>query len=356
MKKSIAPKLVLFSTCILLCIGAFSSCSEIATYVEDAHVASQAIGSIENSKEAINYDATEFLATIPDWQGFAFSYVDDNEPDFENDEIWTSTQESLDPLDYLGRCGTANSCIGQDGMPTEPRGDISSIEPTGWHYDKYDFVEGEALFNRCHLIGHQLSGDDAIPRNLITGTSYMNRDGMLQFENAIASYVKETGNHVMYRVTPIFKGEELISRGVHMEAMSVEDDGDGLSFNVFCYNVQPGIDIDYKTGDNKLSEDTTILENYNAGKYLMVANTQGIVPSAEEQNDGSIENAAEGESDTGESKPQTITYVLNTNTHRFHFSDCRSVKDIKDKNKSIEETTRENLVERGFKPCGNCKP
>ena len=302
----------------------------------------------EEHETALFYDSSGFLTDVPEWGGYAFTYINGNKPDFTADEIWTVTQESLDPLDRLGRCGAANSCIGQDGMPTEPRGDISSVEPSGWHTDRYDFVEGEMLFNRCHLIGHQLSGDDAIPRNLITGTSYLNRDGMLQFENAIASYVRETDNHVMYRVVPIFAGEELIARGVHMEAISVEDDGAGLAFNVFCYNVQPGVDIDYKTGDNKLSEDTVMLEEYLAGKYLIMANMQGQIPTADQY--------TKEQTETTEQEARTMTYVLNTNSGRFHYPDCPGVSEMADHNKQIVESTREELIGRGFKPCGSCKP
>lgn len=300
------------------------------------------------------YDSSSFLNDVPEWQGYAFCYINDNRPDFKKDEIWTATRESLEPLDSLGRCGAANSCIGPDGMPSGPRGDISSIEPTGWHTERYDFVEGEMLFNRCHLIGHQLSGDDAIPRNLITGTSYMNRDGMLPFENAIAAYVRESGNHVMYRVTPVFRGKELIARGVHMEAVSVEDKGEGVSFNVFCYNVQPGIDIDYATGDNRLSDDTYMLEQYLAGRFAVIPNTRGSAG-----NPGGISGAAEGEKNGGgrsAQKQKKTAYVLNTNTGKFHYPDCSSVKDISEHNKLEVEETREDLISRGFEPCGSCRP
>lgn len=298
-------------------------------------------------EEASGYDASAFLESIPEWEGFAFCYVNDNQPGFDEDEVWSTVQESLDPLDELGRCGTAKSCIGREGMPTEPRGDISSIEPTGWNGDRYDFVEGGKLYNRCHLIGHQLSGDDAIPRNLITGTSYMNRDGMLPFENAIASYVRETGNHVMYRVTPVFRGSELVARGVHLEAVSVEDEGEGLAFNVFCYNVQPGVDIDYATGDSRLSEDTTMLESYQAGELVIIPNTHGSTASAGTDRVHVEEQPAES---------QEQTYILNKNTGRFHYPDCRSVQDMAEHNKQEVESTREALIERGFTPCGNCRP
>ena len=284
----------------------------------------------------LHYDYSEFLEGVPEWTGFAFCYINDNQPDFEDEEIWTTTQESLSRLDDLGRCGTADSCIGQDGMPTGERGDISEIHPTGWHSDRYDFVEGESLYNRCHLIAHQLSGDDAVDRNLITGTSYMNRDGMLHFENAISEYVRTTGNHVMYRVTPIFVGDELIARGVHMQAISVEDGGEGIAFNVFCYNAQPGVDIDYLTGDNELSQDTSLLEAYQSGDFAMMGNTKGEIPSGE---GGAVR-----------------TYMLNTNSGKFHYPDCKSVEDISPWNRQDEETTRGDLISRGFTPCGSCNP
>ena len=307
-----------------------------------------------------HYDSSDFLADIPEYAGYAFCYVNGNKPDFKEDEIWKATQESLDPLDDLGRCGTANSCIGKDGMPTESRGDISEVHPTGWHTDRYDFVEGEALYNRCHLIAHQLSGDDAVPRNLITGTSYMNRDGMLPFEVTIGDYVRATGNHVMYRVTPIFSGDELIARGVHMQAISVEDGGEDLAFNVYCYNVQPGIDIDYKTGDNELSEDKTLLEDYQAGKFTMTPNTLGIIPDAEgtEATEAASEEAQAPASSDGQNDGNSheVTYVLNTNTHKFHYPDCKSVNAMKDKNKEYTSETRDEVINRGYDPCGNCHP
>ena len=184
----------------------------------------------------------------------------------------------------------------------------------------------------------------------------MNRDGMLQFENSIASYVKETNNHVMYRVTPIFADDELLARGVHMEAISVEDNGAGVAFNVFCYNVQPGVDIDYKTGENRLSEDNSMLLDYQSGKYSMIANTVGLVPSdeANSSSEGTLneeQNSIDEEKDTNK-----MTYILNTNTGKFHYPDCRSVGDMKEKNKQEVEATREEIIERGFSPCGNCKP
>lgn len=186
----------------------------------------------------------------------AYSIVNHNIPSFTEEEITTESFEQYAELDALGRCGTAFACIGVDLMPTEERGAIGHIKPTGWHTVKYDFVDGKYLYNRCHLIGYQLSGENANEKNLITGTRYMNTVGMLPFENEVADYVRETENHVMYRVTPYFEGNNLLASGVFMEAWSVEDEGEGVCFYVFVYNIQPGVKIDYATGDSSLSSDS----------------------------------------------------------------------------------------------------
>lgn len=192
------------------------------------------------------------LENIPAYSGQAYVAVNGNEPFFTQEDLTTTSYETYAPLDGLGRCGPAEACVGQDLMPTEPRGRISSVKPTGWQVSKYDFVDGQSLYNRCHLIGYQLTAENANRQNLITGTRYLNVTGMLPFENLVADYVRETGNHVLYRVTPIFDGTELVARGVLMEGWSVEDSGQGVCFNVYCYNVQPGVIIDYATGDNEL--------------------------------------------------------------------------------------------------------
>lgn len=192
---------------------------------------------------------------IPAFSGEAYVVLNGNVPFFTQEEHTTGSYEFYSELDSLGRCGVAESCIGLDIMPTEERGSIGSVKPTGWHSVKYDIVDGKYLYNRCHLIGFQLAGENANPKNLITGTRYLNIEGMLPFENLVADYVQETENHVLYRVTPIFEGEELVARGVVMEGWSVEDDGDGICFCVFAYNAQPGITIDYATGDSRLTEE-----------------------------------------------------------------------------------------------------
>ena len=194
------------------------------------------------------------ITEIPAYDGTPYTAVNGNVPGFTEEELTTEAFELYSELDSLGRCGVAYANICQELMPTEKREDIGRIKPTGWQSVQYGNVDGRSLYNRCHLIGFQLAGENANEKNLITGTRYMNVDGMLPFENLVADYVKETGNHVLYRVTPIFEGTELVARGVQMEAMSVEDGGEGVYFNVYAYNVQPGIGIDYATGDNWLEE------------------------------------------------------------------------------------------------------
>ena len=269
----------------------------------------------ESSEADIGKDGFT-LKDIPPFDGKPYVAVNGNEPYFTKDELTTDSYESYSALDSLGRCGVTAACIGKELMPTEDRGSIGQVKPTGWHTVKYDIVDGKYLYNRCHLIGYQLTGENANVNNLVTGTRYMNVTGMLPFENMVADYIKETGNHVMYRVTPIFEGEDLLCRGVLMEAYSVEDGGEGIFFNVFVYNAQPGIDIDYATGESRLNETETD-----------VSRTE-----------------------------QTNTYVLNTNSKKFHNPDCSSVSKISENNKQVFEGTREELIEDGYSPCGICKP
>lgn len=190
------------------------------------------------------------MADIPAYSGEPYVVLQDNWPDFGAEDLTTEPFENYSELDSLGRCGVAYANICLDIMPTEPRGAIGQVKPTGWQTVKYDCVDGQYLYNRCHLIGYQLAGENANWQNLITGTRYLNVTGMLPFENMVDDYVEETGNHVLYRVTPVFEGADLVASGVQMEAFSVEDDGEGICFNVFVYNVQPGITIDYATGDS----------------------------------------------------------------------------------------------------------
>ena len=212
-----------------------------------------AMGWLEiDGKPDWSYDSLE---DVPEYFGEPYVLINDGVPSFTEEMMTLESYETYSELDGLGRCGPAEANVGLDLMPTEDRGSISSVKPTGWIQNQYDWVDGKSLYNRCHLIGFQLTGENANWENLITGTRYLNVVGMLPFENMVADYVKETGNHVLYRVTPIFLQQELVARGVQLEAMSVEDGGEGVLFNVYCYNVQPGVEIDYATGDNWAAEE-----------------------------------------------------------------------------------------------------
>ncbi|MBS5280184.1 MAG: DNA/RNA non-specific endonuclease [Butyricicoccus pullicaecorum] len=254
------------------------------------------------------------LSDVPEFSGEPYVVINDNEPSFPAEDFTSEGFEEYSPLDDLGRCGVAYANVGLETMPTEERGSISNVKPTGWKSVQYDFVDGKSLYNRCHLIGFQLTGENANRQNLITGTRYMNVDGMLPFENLVADYVKETENHVLYRVTPIFEGDNLVASGVQMEAQSVEDKGEGVCFNVYVYNNQPGVTIDYETGDSWASD--------------------------------------EAPADTS----QESTYILNTSSRKFHKPDCGSVETISPANKKSYTGTREELINQGYEACGKCKP
>ncbi len=266
----------------------------------------------------------ESLAEVPEYSGEPYVVLEDNVPEFKEEELTTESFEEYSELDDLGRCGTAYANISEELMPTQERGPIGQVKPSGWQTVKYnDLIEGNYLYNRCHLIGFQLAGENANKQNLITGTRYLNVTGMLPFENEVADYVKETGNHVLYRVTPVFEGENLVPDGVQMEAKSVEDNGDGVQFHVFCYNVQPQITINYATGESQVAKDAP-------------------------------RNKEETKEDKNEQGKQA--YILNKNTHKFHKKDCSSVRDMKPQNKKEYHGTKEDLIKQGYEPCGSCKP
>lgn len=270
---------------------------------------------------------------VDPYSGYAYVEVNGNTPYFTSSELKTTSFELYSDLDSLHRCGTAYACIGQDLMPTAERGSIGSVKPSGWHTVRYNgVVDGNYLYNRCHLIGFQLSGENANERNLITGTRYMNIEGMLPFENIVADYVQETDNHVMYRVTPVFEGSNLLASGVLMEGFSVEDKGGGICFCVYAYNVQPGVTIDYATGESALSGGT--------------GSTNTAMPPAGQQTTGSTTVTAVPDAD----------YVLNNNTKKFHLPSCSSADDIKAFNREEYHGSRENLISMGYDPCKRCNP
>lgn len=237
-----------------------------------------------------------------------------NIPVFSDSELTVNAYEQYGELDSLGRCTKAIASLGTELMPTEERGSIGQVKPSGWHTVKYDIVDGKYLYNRCHLIGFQLSGENANVKNLITGTRYLNVEGMLPFENMVADYIKETQNHVAYRVTPVFEGDNLVASGVQIEAQSVEDSGEGIQFNVYCYNVQPGIEIDYATGQSFLSE------------------TENTSDETDEE------------------------FILNTNSKKYHKIDCKSANSISEKNKKKVKSSKQQLENDGYVAAACCNP
>ena len=315
------------------------------------------------------------LDDIPEYSGKPCIEIYYNTPLFEN--ISDNAYENYGQLDELGRCTAAEACLSRELMPTEKRGSIGSIKPSGWRISKYDFIDGQYLFNRCHLIAFMLAGENDNALNLITGTRYMNTEGMLPYENEVCDYIKRTDNHVMYRVTPVYETDDPIAKGVVMEAYSVEDNGSGINFDIFAYNVQPGVKIDYKNGDNYADEsnifttetteettkeistetstetttDITVFETSSEqttenNNYHNTENSSGI----------NIEELINCEKITPDTPEESFEYILNIHTLKYHLPNCKSVGDIADKNKRGFNGDAEELKNNGFKPCGNCKP
>ncbi len=263
------------------------------------------------------------VSDVPAYSGDAYVAVHDNIPYFTSDDYTTTVFETYSALDALGRCGVAYANLCTELMPTEARESISSVIPTGWINNSYDFVDGGYLYNRCHLIGFQLAGENANALNLITGTRYLNINGMLSFENMVADYIKETDYHVLYRVTPIFEGDNLVASGVLMEGWSVEDEGEGICFCIYAYNVQPGVVIDYATGENYAEES---------------------------------ESTADATATASDTAGETPDYVLNTRSMKFHYPSCSGVSSMSESNRVDYTGTREELLAQGYSSCGRCNP
>lgn len=288
---------------------------------------------------------------IPAYSGQAAIEINQNVPGFTESDYTTEAFEQYSPLDGLGRCGIAYACVGEEIMPTEERGAIGMVKPSGWHTVKYDFVDGKYLYNRCHLIAYMLSDENANTENLITGTRYMNTEGMLPYENQVADYVHDTGNHVLYRVTPLYERDNLVASGVEIEASSVEDKGKSLSFHVYCYNVQPGVTIDYATGDSALAEDLATENVQETAQETSVADGK----QSSENAVAAVQEETSAEQDGGHAKEEQ-DYVLNKNTKKFHYPWCSSADDIKKKNRKDFTGTREEVISQGYVPCKRCNP
>ncbi len=278
-----------------------------------------------------NYNVA--LGNVPAFSGKAYVVINDNVPGLSAEDRESAYFEKYTPLDSFGRCGVAVACLGKETMPDEERGAIGSVKPSGWHTVKYDIVDGRYLYNRCHLIGFQLSGENANVRNLITGTRYMNMEGMLPFENMVADYIKETNNHVLYRVTPVFDGLDLVAKGVQIEAFSVEDDGDGICFNVFCYNAQPGVEIDYSTGESWL--------NAEVGTTSQQITQKSTEPETERVEEEIIQKPVQF--------PETeeMVWIPSSGSKYHSYASCSNMKNPSQVSKSEAE-------DMGYEPCKRC--
>ena len=357
-------ELLAIATIFTGCASADLSGTEGAGHAAGAVVAGEdssgALGSKDNAdgpqEDLVNNNSYVSLDAIPAYDGKAYVAVNNNEPFFTDSDMTTTAFENYSDLDSLGRCGVAYANICKDIMPTEERGKIGMIKPSGWHTVKYDVIKDRYLYNRCHLIGYQLAGENANPKNLITGTRYLNVEGMLPFENLVADYVNNTGNHVLYRVTPMFSGSNLVANGVLIEAKSVEDNGGGILFNVYCYNVQPGVGINYENGDSWLDgttpqqraqrdtphEDSQSSAGSGAGESGSSGSTTGSASS------GSDSSAAEN-SAADSSNSETMVHITATGK-KYHRAGCRTLK------KSDTEVTLDEAKSMGLSPCGICNP
>lgn len=302
--------------------------------------------------DLVNNNSYVSLDAIPAYDGKAYVAVNNNEPFFTDSDMTTTVFENYSDLDSLGRCGVAYANICKEIMPTEKRGKIGMIKPSGWHTVKYDVIKDRYLYNRCHLIGYQLAGENANPKNLITGTRYLNVEGMLPFENLVADYVNNTGNHVLYRVTPMFSGSNLVANGVLIEAKSVEDNGGGILFNVYCYNVQPGVGINYENGDSWLDGTTPQNEGSQSSAGSVAGASAGESGSSSSTtgsaSSGSDSSAAEN-SVSDSSNSETMVHITATGK-KYHRAGCRTLK------KSDTEVTLDEAKSMGLSPCGICNP
>ncbi len=341
--------------------------------------------------------------SVPAYLGNPSVEINGNAPYFRDSELTATAFKRFPDLDELGRCGVVTACLGPETMPVAARESIGMIKPSGWHLEKYEGIDGNYLYNRCHLIGYQLCGENANELNLITGTRYMNTEGMEPYESDTAYYIRRTGNHVLYRVTPVFHGDDLVATGVLMEARSVEDDD--FAFCVFCYNVQPGIEIDYATGDGSpavqddrspeaagrdeekqtaesdhtksdavrseeenlqdvqaddRSSDTTQTDAWNSDNVQSEDRSSQDVQTDDKNSDKTegenSNNAPSGEAVKEGDSAESPDYILNTSSQKFHKPDCDSVESMAEHNKKAFYGTRDEAIAQGYDPCKRCNP
>lgn len=334
MKKILKLKhLLIMMLGVLLCLSGLISCSITIDLSTDNN--GQVIENSNNTNSSTQNTTADSsnitIDNIPAYSGDDYIILNNNIPNFSESDLTTTSFEEYAPLDDLGRCGVAYSNIGTDIMPTEKRESISSVKPSGWHSVKYDIVEGKYLYNRSHLIGYQLTAENANDRNLITGTRYFNATLMLPYENMVADYIKETNNHVLYRVTPVFEGNNLVATGVQMEAKSVEDNGEGIEFNVFVYNVQPGITIDYATGDSALSGEE-------------ITNT-----SSSSNSNNTSNNSSNTTSSNNTTSTEEIIIRGNSKSKIYHCPGQRDYENMADSDYLVNFNSEEEAISAGYR-------
>ena len=317
---------------VLLCLSGLISCSiTIDLSTDNNGQVIENSNDTNSSTQNTTADSSNItIDNIPAYSGDDY-ILNNNIPNFSESDLTTTSFEEYAPLDDLGRCGVAYSNIGTDIMPTEKRESISSVKPSGWHSVKYDIVEGKYLYNRSHLIGYQLTAENANDRNLITGTRYFNATLMLPYENMVADYIKETNNHVLYRVTPVFEGNNLVATGVQMEAKSVEDNGEGIEFNVFVYNVQPGITIDYATGDSALSGEE-------------ITNT-----SSSSNSNNTSNNSSNTTSSNNTTSTEEIIIRGNSKSKIYHCPGQRDYENMADSDYLVNFNSEEEAISAGYR-------
>lgn len=318
---------------VLLCLSGLISCSiTIDLSTDNNGQVIENSNDTNSSTQNTTADSSNItIDNIPAYSGDDYIILNNNIPNFSESDLTTTSFEEYAPLDDLGRCGVAYSNIGTDIMPTEKRESISSVKPSGWHSVKYDIVEGKYLYNRSHLIGYQLTAENANDRNLITGTRYFNATLMLPYENMVADYIKETNNHVLYRVTPVFEGNNLVATGVQMEAKSVEDNGEGIEFNVFVYNVQPGITIDYATGDSALSGEE-------------ITNT-----SSSSNSNNTSNNSSNTTSSNNTTSTEEIIIRGNSKSKIYHCPGQRDYENMADSDYLVNFNSEEEAIAAGYR-------
>ena len=358
---------------VSLCLPSLGGCAGIESVANG--------GSAASSQQVSAGSATAKLSDIPEYSGALCIDVNEGQPGFSADDAARGSFLDFSELDFEGRCGAAAGLIGPETVSNAERGDISQVHPSGWVQHRYSFVDHEMLYNRSHLIAHQLCGEDANERNLITGTRTMNAVGMTYYEELVGNYVRRTNNHVLYRVTPLFAANDLVARGVQMEAESVEDGGQAIRFNVFVYNVEPGVKIDYVTGDNWESsevpavktkgEATTTRGTGGDAALPQSASNKGKTNSSGASSSSTSSNTAagngaqattsdsagtDGDSSSSASTAEQQTYILNKRSHKFHRPECDGVQSMSPSNKEEFTGLRQTLIDEGYTPCRSCNP